>query len=164
MYLHMGVLIDNRPHRARAGAARKCAAPSPWLSAGGKKSTTSTPESCGAIWRHPHTRFFHTPDRGFFLSREDGIVLKKPRVWLRLVDLSQIPIGTFFREVHPDPEVACQNRKIVTFVAFRGESCSGRYETVRPQALLRLAAGLVVRFCWVFGGWLAHAPPSRRSR
>ena len=33
----MGVLIDNRPRRARAGAARKRAAPSPWLSAGGKK-------------------------------------------------------------------------------------------------------------------------------
>ena len=32
----MGVLIDNRPHRARAGAARKLAAPSPWLSTGGK--------------------------------------------------------------------------------------------------------------------------------
>ena len=31
----MGVLIDNRPRRARAGAARKRAAPSPWLSAGG---------------------------------------------------------------------------------------------------------------------------------
>ena len=37
----MGVLsrIDNRPRRARAGAARKRAAPSPWLSAGGKKTT-----------------------------------------------------------------------------------------------------------------------------
>ena len=33
----MGVLIDNRPRRARAGAARKRAAPSPWLSAGGKE-------------------------------------------------------------------------------------------------------------------------------
>ena len=32
----MGVLIDNRPRCARAGAARKRAAPSPWLSAGGK--------------------------------------------------------------------------------------------------------------------------------
>ena len=31
----MGVFIDNRPRRARAGAARKRAAPSPWLSAGG---------------------------------------------------------------------------------------------------------------------------------
>ena len=31
----MGVLIDNRPRRARAGAARKRSAPSPWLSAGG---------------------------------------------------------------------------------------------------------------------------------
>ena len=33
----MGVFTDNRPRRApRAGAARKRAAPSPWLSAGGK--------------------------------------------------------------------------------------------------------------------------------
>ena len=32
----VGVLIDNRPRRARAGAARKRSAPSPWLSAGGK--------------------------------------------------------------------------------------------------------------------------------
>ena len=32
------VLIDNRPCRARAGAARKRAVPSPWLSAGGKNS------------------------------------------------------------------------------------------------------------------------------
>ena len=32
----MGVFIDNRPRRARAGAASKRAAPSPWLSAGGK--------------------------------------------------------------------------------------------------------------------------------
>ena len=32
----MGVLIDNRPRRTQAGAARKPAAPSPWLSAGGK--------------------------------------------------------------------------------------------------------------------------------
>ena len=39
----MGVLIkiDNRPRRARAGAARKRAAPSPWLSAGGKKQNQS---------------------------------------------------------------------------------------------------------------------------
>ena len=34
----MGVLIGNRPRRARAGAARKRAAPSPWLSAGGNNS------------------------------------------------------------------------------------------------------------------------------
>ena len=34
----MGVLIDNRPRRARAGAARKRAAPSPWLSAGGNEN------------------------------------------------------------------------------------------------------------------------------
>ena len=33
----MGVLIDNRPHRARAGAARKRAAPSAWLSAGANR-------------------------------------------------------------------------------------------------------------------------------
>ena len=33
----MGVLIDNRPRRARANAARKRAAPSPWSSAGGKQ-------------------------------------------------------------------------------------------------------------------------------
>ena len=33
--LHMGVLIDNWPRRAQAGAARKRAAPSPWLSEGG---------------------------------------------------------------------------------------------------------------------------------
>ena len=33
----MGVLIDNRPRRARAGATRKRAAPSPWLSAGGNE-------------------------------------------------------------------------------------------------------------------------------
>ena len=39
----MGVLIDNRPRRARASAARKSAAPSPWLSAGGKKG------ECGVI-------------------------------------------------------------------------------------------------------------------
>ena len=38
--LHMGVLIDNRPRRARAGAARKRAASWPWLSAGGKKNAT----------------------------------------------------------------------------------------------------------------------------
>ena len=34
---YMGVFIDNRPRRARAGAARKRSAPSPWLNAGGKK-------------------------------------------------------------------------------------------------------------------------------
>ena len=39
--LHMGVLIDNRPRRARAGAARKRAAPSPWLSAGGKQAISA---------------------------------------------------------------------------------------------------------------------------
>ena len=33
----MGVLIDNRPRRARAGVARKRAAPSPWLSVGGNQ-------------------------------------------------------------------------------------------------------------------------------
>ena len=38
----MGVLIDNRPRCARAGAARKRAAPSPWLSAGGKKETAES--------------------------------------------------------------------------------------------------------------------------
>ena len=36
----MGVLIDNRPRRARAGAAHKRAAPSPWLSAVGKNLPT----------------------------------------------------------------------------------------------------------------------------
>ena len=40
----MGVLIDNRPRRARAGATRKRAALSPWLSAGGKKFEM---KSCG---------------------------------------------------------------------------------------------------------------------
>ena len=36
-----GVLVDNRPRRARAGAARKRALHSPWLSARGKKGDAS---------------------------------------------------------------------------------------------------------------------------
>jgi len=44
-----GVSIDNRPRRARAGAARKrAAAPSPSLGVGGKKAATHSPH--GTWW------------------------------------------------------------------------------------------------------------------
>ena len=41
-----------------------------------------------------------TPGRVFFASGTRNFALMKPRGSLRLVDLSRIPGGTFFREVH----------------------------------------------------------------
>ena len=39
-------------------------------------------------------------------NRRVGILVRmKRRVWLRLVDVTQTPIGTFFREVHPGSEM-----------------------------------------------------------
>ena len=74
----MGVLIDNRPRRARAGAARKRAAPSPWLSAGGQKGRpiqltavterAATPHSWGGA------PFMNTPPVGGLNSRNKPFV------------------------------------------------------------------------------------------
>ena len=52
----------------------------------------------------------YTPDRGVG-SRLDGGVQAADRgfVSLRLVDLSWIPGGTLFRELHPTSEMASQN-------------------------------------------------------
>ena len=52
---------------------------------------------------HPRSRFLISGPRNFILT--------KPRGSLRLVDLSRIPSGTFFREVHPGSEMARQNHK-----------------------------------------------------
>ena len=50
-----------------------------------------------------------TPGQGI-LPRDHGHLLyKKSRVRPRLVDLSRIPSGTFFREVHPASEMTGQN-------------------------------------------------------
>ena len=43
----------------------------------------------------------------FFASGTRNFVLTKPRGSLRLVDLSRIPSGTFFREVLPSSETWC---------------------------------------------------------
>ena len=48
-----------------------------------------------------------------------NFVLTKPRGSLRLVDLSRIPSGTFFREVHPGSEMA---RKIHQKMMWHDES------------------------------------------
>ena len=56
----MGVLIDNRSRRARAGAARKRAAPSPWLSVGGKKAKRTPPNSYSDV---PKFAFFNPAQR-----------------------------------------------------------------------------------------------------
>ena len=62
------------------------------------------------------TRQHDTPGRVFFLtySRTRKLIWEKPFVWLRFVDLSRTPSGTFFLEVHPGSEMACQNHQIVT--------------------------------------------------
>ena len=49
------------------------------------------------------------------------------------------------------------------FVAFCDKQFSGRSGTVRPQALLGLVAGLLVRFWRGLWSWLAHVDPSRRG-
>ena len=41
--------------------------------------------------------------------RGRGCKLRQTRMWLGLVDLSRIPSGTFFREVHPVSEMTGQN-------------------------------------------------------
>ena len=48
----MSVLIDNRPRHARAGAARKRAAPSPWLSAGGNHDLVIQSQNFMALRHH----------------------------------------------------------------------------------------------------------------
>ena len=94
-----------------------------------------------------------------------GICLQKIRGRLRLVDLSRIPSGTFFREVHPDWEMTRQNHQIVMFHGVYDESCSGRCETVRPQELLGLAEGLWFAFDGSLGaGWLTWTPAAARAR
>ena len=45
----------------------------------------------------------------FFCLASGGCKLEQTRPWLGLVDLSRIPSGTFFREVHPGSEMASQN-------------------------------------------------------
>ena len=42
-------------------------------------------------------------------SRGSGLDQNRP--WLGLVDLSRIPSGTFFREVHPVSEMGCKHRQ-----------------------------------------------------
>ena len=54
---------------------------------------------------------FRTPPVEFFASGTRIFVLTKPRGSLRLVDLSRIPSGTFFREVHPGSEMTRQNHQ-----------------------------------------------------
>ena len=49
-----------------------------------------------------------SPGRHFFCLASGGCELKQTRPWLGLVDLSRIPSGTFFREVHPGSEMASQ--------------------------------------------------------
>ena len=44
-----------------------------------------------------------------FCLASGGCKLEQTRPWLGLVDLSRIPSGTFFREVHPGSEMASQN-------------------------------------------------------
>ena len=46
--------------------------------------------------------------RKLFLASA-GCKLRQTRPWLGLVDLSRVPCGTFFREVHPGSEMASQN-------------------------------------------------------
>ena len=47
------------------------------------------------------------------------------------------------------------------FMTLCDKQFSGRSGTFRPQALLRVVAGLLVRFWPSLWGWLAHVDPSR---
>ena len=58
---------------------------------------------------HPTSSFWISPQRNFPRSVSC--------IQLGLVDLSRIPSGTFFREVHPGSEKATQNDQIVTWHA-----------------------------------------------
>ena len=53
--------------------------------------------------------FFESPGSRKFCLASGGCNFDKTRPWLGLVDLSRIPSGTFFREVHPGSEMASQN-------------------------------------------------------
>ena len=81
---------------------------------------------------------------------------------LRLVGLSQTPIGFPPREVQRFTLARKRHRKITKswrFTAFYGTSRSGRRETVRPQELLGLAAGLWFAFGGSLrAGWLTWTP------
>ena len=91
------------------------------------------------------------PASGFCGFRTRRLVCEKRFVWLRLVDLSRTPIGTFFREVHPGSEIARQNHKDMTWHAeswrFVTEPRSHGLASgiVRPQALLGPAASVLTR-------------------
>ena len=50
-----------------------------------------------------------SPGSRKFCLASGGCNFAKTRPWLGLVDLSRIPNGTFFREVHPGSEMASQN-------------------------------------------------------
>ena len=93
--------------------------------------TTATRHSYVFIWRHC-TRGVHLSRSHFQLIQPSkrnskcklkapdvekiawlpvGIELDQNRPWLGLVDLSRIPSGTFFREVHPASEMGCKHRQ-----------------------------------------------------
>ena len=59
--------------------------------------------------RSEWTGLLQSPGRRFFYLASGGCKLQQTRPWLGLVDLSRIPSGTFFREVHPGSEMASQN-------------------------------------------------------
>ena len=71
---------------------------------------------CFGHFGHPRSRFLisgprtlESPGRRFFCPASGGFCSGQIRPWLDLVDLSRIPSGTFFREVHPGSEMASQN-------------------------------------------------------
>ena len=47
-----------------------------------------------------------SPGRRKFCLASGGCKLEQTRPWLGLVDLSRIPSGIFFREVHPGSDMA----------------------------------------------------------
>ena len=49
------------------------------------------------------------PRKYIFCLASGGCKLQQTHPWLGLVDLSRIPSGAFFREVHPGSEMASQN-------------------------------------------------------
>ena len=59
------------------------------------------------------------PDVDFYLS-SGGCKLRQTRPWLGLVDLSRIPSGTFFREVHPGSEMATSLSGVIRFCEIAG--------------------------------------------
>ena len=85
-----------------------CSAPSP--------CSQQRPTTARACWSSQHTtrersQRNQSPASITFCLASRGSGFGQNRPWLGLINLSRIPSGTFFREVHPASETGCKHRQ-----------------------------------------------------